>query len=137
MHAKPVVPITFIYGEDDPDTLNLLAVPIREKLGKEMVLRKTGLSGQALLDNHAGTARRIQRYLIRRSRSCRRGLGAAQDQETTLLLALPDPEPEWRLFITAKHPGQEMLLAVPMRRLGIPVDGLTERSGVRQKLSKP
>ena len=64
-HAKPVVPITFIYGEDDPDTLNLLAVPIREKLGKEMVLRKTGLSGQALLDNDAGTARRIQRYLVK------------------------------------------------------------------------
>jgi hypothetical protein len=51
---------------------------------------------------------------------------------------LPVPRmPGWRSFVTAKHPGQEGLSAVPMRQLDIPVDGVEEVPGVLHKFSEP
>jgi hypothetical protein len=138
-HAKPMVPITFLYGEDDPDTSNLLAVPIREKLGEAIVLPKTRLSGQQLLDKGDSVAERIQQYLVRTLNPLP-PVGWVPRKIKTLhsYWALPVPESsEVRLFITAKHPGEELLSAVPMRALQIPVDGTPEVTGIPQKLSKP
>jgi hypothetical protein len=138
-HAKPVVPITFIYGENDADTSDLLREPIREKLGEEMVLPKTRLSGQQLLDNDAGAAERIQQYLARLLNPLPpEGWLPRKIKKLHSYWALPvSGSSEMRLFITAKHPGQELLSAVPMRQLGIPVDGAPEVTGVLQKLSGP
>ncbi|HTU22234.1 MAG TPA: hypothetical protein VMG10_29615 [Gemmataceae bacterium] len=137
-HAKPVVPITFIFGEDDPDSVNLLAEPIRKKWGKELVIPNVRLSGQELLDEDTSTAWRIQRYLVTTLQELPpEGWLPRHIKKLHSYWALPvSGSSEMRLFITAKHPGQEMLSAVPMRQLGIPVDGAPEVTGVLQKLSK-
>ncbi|MGH7223203.1 MAG: alpha/beta hydrolase, partial [Gemmataceae bacterium] len=136
-HEKPVVPITFIYGADDRDASNLLAKPIHDKLGKELVLRKTGLSGQHLLDDDAGTARQIQRYLVKTLQKLPpEGWVPRKIKKLRSYWALPDPGPAHVRLFVAKRPGEEVLSPPPMHRLGIPIDGLAEQPGFVPELPK-
>jgi pimeloyl-ACP methyl ester carboxylesterase len=137
-HAKPVVPITFIYGADDHDTSDLLREAIRKKLGEAMILPKTRLSGQQLLDDDADAAARIERYLVKTLQTLPPVDWVPRKIKSLhSYWALPVKERGMRLFVTAKRPGEERLSAVPMFNLGIPVDGVEEVSGVLEKLENP
>ena len=130
-HAKPVVPITFIYGEDDVDTATLLSVPIREKLGNPHVLPNAGLPAQQLLDNDAQAAARIQRYLVKTLQELPPGGWVPRNLKTLrsfwkIPLSLPGGREHVRWFV-AKRPGDETLLPVPFQPLNIPpIRGLSE-----------
>ncbi len=132
-HAKPVVPITFIYGEDDVDTSTLLSEPIRKKWGNPFVLSKIRSSGQKLLDTDAQAAHDVQQYLVKTLGKLRsqgrvpRNLKALRSFWKIPLL-LRDGREQERWFV-AKRPGQETLLPVPFQPLNIPpIKGLPEPS---------
>jgi pimeloyl-ACP methyl ester carboxylesterase len=127
-HAKPVVPITFIYGEDDIDTSTLLSEPIRKKCGVPFVLRGVRRSGQDLLDTDAQEAGRIQLYIVQTLRSLMpvgwvpRNIKALH---SFWRLGPPGAGEEVRWY-EAKRVGAETLAPVPFGRLGIPIKGLAE-----------
>lgn len=130
-HEKPVVPITFIYGEEDIDTSTLLSVPIREKLGKPFVLPKVRLSGQNLLDTDPQAAREVRQYLVQTLGKLRpqgrvpRNIKALRSFWKIPLL-LRDGHKKERWFV-AKRAGEATLLPVPFQPLGIPpIRGLEE-----------
>jgi pimeloyl-ACP methyl ester carboxylesterase len=127
-HAKPVVPITFIYGEDDIDTSTLLSKPLREKCGDKFVISGARRSGQDLLDAEPQAAARIQQYLVKTLRSLA-PVGWVPRKIKTL-------HSFWRMKLSgerkavrwyeAKRVGGEMLSPVPFQHLGIPIKGLAE-----------
>src|SRR5262249_3306905 len=64
-HAKPLVPIMFVYGGDDNATSKLLNIPIREQYGTEFPIRDASQSGQRLLDKNVNAAERIKQHLVK------------------------------------------------------------------------
>jgi|GEM_PF-3246421 pimeloyl-ACP methyl ester carboxylesterase len=127
-HAKPVVPITFLYGEDDVDVSTLLSEPIRKHLGEPMVLPHVRRSGQELLDADPQAAAHIQQYLIK-------VLGSLppvdwvprkiKSLHSFWRVELPGDRKEVRWY-EAKRVGSETLAPVPFQQLGIPIKGLAE-----------
>jgi len=127
-HAKPAVPITFIYGEDDVDTSTLLSVPIRKKLGSSVVIPKARRSGQELLDTNAQAATRIQQYLVKTLEALPPVAWVPRHIKTLhsfWRMELPGEGKEVRWY-EAKRAGEETLAPVPFRQLGIPLKGLAE-----------
>lgn len=130
-HAKPVVPITFIYGQDDVDTSTLLSEPIRKKLGKPFVLPKVRSSAQKLLDSGDQGARTVQQYLVKTLGNLRpQGWVPRQTKTLHSYWKIPtlthDGREQERWFV-AKRPGQATLLPVPFQPLNIPpIKGLPE-----------
>jgi hypothetical protein len=128
--AKPVVPITFVYAQDDIDTSSLLDYPIREKYGSALRIPDSRQSGQELLDSKGKGAERIKQYLMK-------GLGKLPPQPWVprriktlhsywaIPLRLPGERDQLRIYV-AKRVGEEMLLPVPFQPLGIRIKGLME-----------
>lgn len=141
-HAKPVVPITFIYGEDDVDTSTLLSLPIREKQGKPIVIRNTRLSGQQLLDADAQSAAQIQQYLVKTLQTLPPVNWVPRKIKTLrsfwkIPLSLPGGREQERWFV-AKRPGEETLMPVPFQPLNIPsIKGLAEPTSFVPEQSEP
>lgn len=133
-HAKPVVPITFIYGEDDIDTSTLLSVPIREKFGQPLALRGVPLSGQILLDRDAHAANQVQEYLVKTLGKLRDQGWVPRQVKTRLSLwkiplLLSDKREHERWYI-ARRAGQEHLSPAPFQPLNVPpIKGLTDPVG--------
>ncbi len=142
-HEKPVVPITFIFGEDDFDTSTLLSLPIRKKLGNPFILRGTRQSGQKLLDTDERAFRQIQQYLVKTlpsppSTSSPTAVTWVPREIKNLRSLwrisqkLPDGKEEVRWF-EAKRVGEETMLPVPFQLLGIPIKGLQEPKFVQEE----
>jgi pimeloyl-ACP methyl ester carboxylesterase len=133
-HAKPAVPITFIYGEEDIDTYSLLSEPIRKKFGTPFVIPGARLSGQELLDTDTQAAARIQKYLVKSFQSLPPQSSPPVNWVPRKIKSLRS---FWRLeahngkkkvvrWVVAKRVGDESLLPVPFLPLGIPIKGLEE-----------
>ena len=142
-HEKPVVPITFIFGEEDIDTSTLLSLPIRKKFGNPFILRGARLSGQKLLDTDEKAFRQIQQYLVKTLPSPPSASSSSAvtwvPREIKNLRSLwripeklPDGKKEVRWF-EAKRVGEETLLPVPFQLLGIPIKGLEEPKFVQDE----
>ena len=142
-HEKPVVPITFVFGEDDIDTSTLLSLPIRKKFGNAFIIRGARLSGQKLLDTDEIAFRQIQQYLMKMLPSPPSSSSPAAvtwvPREIKNLRSLwripqklPDGKEEVRWF-EAKRVGEETLLPVPFQLLGIPIKGLQEPKFVQEE----
>jgi pimeloyl-ACP methyl ester carboxylesterase len=134
-HAKPVVPITFIYGEDDIDTLTLLSEPIRKNFGNPFVVRGVRKSGQDLLDTDPQAAALIQKYLVKTLGSL--PPTTAGTPVSWVPRKIKSLRSFWRMemdngkkkvvrWFVAKRVGEETLLPVPFLQLGIPIKGLQE-----------
>jgi len=127
-HAKPEVPITFLYGEDDIDTSTLLSEPLRKKFGNKVVIPGARQSGQNLLDADAQAAAYIQKYLLKMLQALPpvewvpRRIKALR---SFWRIELPGDRKQVRWFV-AKEVGKESLLPVPFPQLGIPIRGLAE-----------
>ncbi|MHB1423748.1 MAG: alpha/beta hydrolase [Gemmataceae bacterium] len=130
-HAKPVIPITFVHGEDDADTANLLAIPLQEKLGDELVLPGVRLSGQQMLDTDAEAVARIRKYLQDKLQALPPEEWVARKIKTLhSYWAIPEQLPgggkQMRFFV-AKRVGEETLSPVPFQPLHVPrIKGLAE-----------
>jgi pimeloyl-ACP methyl ester carboxylesterase len=142
-HEKPVVPITFIYGEEDIDTSTLLSLPIRKKFGDEFVIRGTRRSGQDLLDMDSHAAAQIQKYLVKTLQSLpSTSSGAAvtwvprEIKKLRSLWRIPQKPPggkEKVSWFEAKREGEETTSPVPFLLLGIPIKGLAEPKFVQDE----
>ncbi|HEY7329133.1 MAG TPA: hypothetical protein VH592_15935 [Gemmataceae bacterium] len=144
-HAKPVVPITFIYGEEDIDTYTLLSEPIRKKFGDPFVIPGVRQTGQVLLDTDAQAATRIQKYLVKTFQTLPPTSTAPVNWVPRRIKSLRS---FWRLEIPkgkktvvrwfeAKRVGEESLLPVPFLTLGIPIKGLEEPNFIREDEDDP
>jgi pimeloyl-ACP methyl ester carboxylesterase len=142
-HEKPVVPITFIFGEEDIDTSTLLSLPIRKKFGKPFVIPGARLSGQKLLDTDEGAFRQIQQYLVKTlpsppstSSSTAVNWVPREIKNLRSLWRISEKGPEGKKevrWFEAKHVGEETLLPVPFQLLGIPIRGLGEPRFVQEE----
>jgi pimeloyl-ACP methyl ester carboxylesterase len=132
-HAKPVVPILFVYGEDDNATSRLLDIPIREQYGTEFVIRGASQSGQRLLDKNANAAERIKQHLVKTLKDLPpqpwvpRRIKTLHSYWAFPMPRLPGGREQMRLVV-AKRVGQETLAPLPFQPLGIPIVGLVEPS---------
>jgi pimeloyl-ACP methyl ester carboxylesterase len=142
-HEKPVVPITFIFGDEDIDTSTLLSLPIRKKFGNPFIIRGARLSGQELLDMDEMAFRQIQRYLAKTlpsplatSSSTAVNWVPREIKNLRSLWRIPEKGPEGKKevrWFEAKHVGEETLLPVPFQLLGIPIRGLGEPRFVQEE----
>jgi serine/threonine protein kinase/pimeloyl-ACP methyl ester carboxylesterase len=129
-HVKPVVPITFVYGENDTDTSNLLSLPIREKYGAKIVIPGANQSGQQLLDMDARAAEQIKQYLVKTLHELQSQPGVPRRIKSLLSYwaipqHLPGGKEQMRIYV-AKRVGEETLTPVPLLPLGIRIKGLAE-----------
>jgi hypothetical protein len=142
-HEKPVVPITFIFGDEDIDTSTLLSLPIRKKFGNPFIIRGARLSGQELLDTDERAFRQIQQYLVKTlpsppatSSSTAVTWVPREIKELRSLWRIQEKGPEGKKevrWFEAKHVGEETLLPVPFQLLGIPIRGLGEPRFVQEE----
>ncbi len=131
-HDKPVVPITFVYGEDDVNSSTLLSLPIRKKFGSEFVIRGAKRSGQNLLDLDKDAAVQIQKFLVKTLQSLPPTTSPVnwvprniKSLRSFWRMELPGEKRKVRWY-EAKRVGEETLSPVPFHLLGIPIKGLTE-----------
>jgi hypothetical protein len=130
--AKPVVPITFVYGEDDINTSSLLIDPLQKKYGTPFVLPGANQSGQGLLDKNGSSAERIKQYLVKTLQKLPPQPAVPRQIKAlhsywAIPQELPGGRPLVRIYV-AKRVGAETLLPVPFQPLGIPIKGLVEPS---------
>jgi pimeloyl-ACP methyl ester carboxylesterase len=144
-HAKPVVPIAFIYGEEDIDTYTLLSEPIRKKFGVPFVISGVRQSGQGLLDTDTQAATRIQKYLVKTFQTLPPTSTAPVSwvpRKTKSLrsfwrLEIPKGKKTVVRWFEAKRVGEESLLPVPFLTLGIPIKGLEESNFITDDEDDP
>jgi pimeloyl-ACP methyl ester carboxylesterase len=136
--AKPVVPITFVYGQDDIDTSSLLDEPIRENYGSPFRIPDTRQSGQDLLDSKGKGAERIKRYLMKTLQKLPpqpwipRRIKTLHSYWAVPVRLLGEGE-QVRIYV-AKRVGEETLVPVPFIPLGIRIKGLTEPQPLPSRL---
>jgi hypothetical protein len=142
-HEKPVVPITFIYGEEDIDTSSLLSLPIRKKFGDEFVIRGVRRSGQDLLDSDRDAAAQIRKYLVTTLESLPPTSSAPpvnwvprniKSLRSFWRLEVEVPGSKRRVrWFEAKRVGEATLSPVPFHLLDIPIKGLAEPKFVQDE----
>jgi hypothetical protein len=142
-HEKPLVPITFIYGEEDIDTSTLLSLPIQKKFGNEFVLRGVRRSGQDLLDLDSHAAAQIQKYLVKTLQSLPSASPSTavtwvprEIKKLRSLWRIPQKPPDGKEKVSwfeAKRVGEETTSPVPFHLLGIPIKGLAEPKFVQDE----
>jgi hypothetical protein len=128
--AKPVVPITFVYGQDDIDTSSLLEYPIRERWGSAIRIPDARRSGQDLLESKGNGAERIKQYLVKTFQNLPPQPWVLRRVKTlhsywAIPLRLLGQREEMRIYV-AKRVGEETLTPIPFLPLGIRLKGLTE-----------
>jgi serine/threonine protein kinase/pimeloyl-ACP methyl ester carboxylesterase len=131
--AKPVVPITFVYGRDDIDTVRLLAEPLDKKYGTAFVIPDAFFqsAGQELLDKNSKAAEQIKQYLVETLQKLHPQPWVPRRIKTlhsywAISQHLPGGREQVRMYV-AKRAGEETLMPFPFNLLGIPIKGLGEQ----------